>query len=328
MKFVINLQRIVFIVITLITLCSVTTVAQEKATYQVKQGDTLYGISKNLNVTIAELKEWNNLIGNEIELGQELVYYLREAELSETELPDEPSEPLVNRSSGGQNTFYTVKSGDTLYRIAGNHNMTINQLKSLNNLSDDNIRVGQKLAVKKVSVAPNVARFLEESTPQGIFSVYKIKSGESVQSILNRFSMTEKEFKMLNPEIEPDNVQSGQEVTILLPPSRKYANPYLQRANLQDLGAVKVVQYSEDETGKTTTNGELYDPGALTAAHSNIALGSLIFVENNETGNGVYVRINDRITGAGMKLSKTAYNTLKLNQLNQPVVTIYSEGNE
>lgn len=302
--------------------------AQQKATYEVKQGDTLYGISKSLNVTIAELKEWNDLRSNEIELGQELVYYTQSEFEEEEKLPDEPSDPLISNSSGGQNTYYTVKSGDTLYRIAARHNMTLEQLKSLNNLESDNIRVGQQLAVKKVSVAPNVAEFLEESSPQGIYSIYKIKSGESVWNLLNRFKMTEKEFKLLNPEIDPSNIGTGQEVTILLPPSRNYENPYLQRANLQDLGSVNVFRYEESEKGNTTTNGELYDPEALTSAHSNMALGSIIYIENTETGNGVYVRINDRITGSGMKLSKKAYNVLRLNEVSEPAVTIYTEGNE
>jgi len=140
--------------------------------------------------------------------------------------------------------------------------------------------------------------------------------------------MTEREFTLLNPELQPNLLAEGQELTVLLPPSRTYENPYLQKANLQDLGEVNVIRYDDSEVGETTTNGELYDPEALTAAHSNIALGSIIFLENTETGNGVYVRINDRITGSGLKLSQSAFSTLRLNQSAQPAVTIYTEVNE
>lgn len=329
MKKITGMKKTISVLFTFFFLFSFNLVAQEKASYEVKQGDTLYNISKRLNVTIAELKEWNNLSGNEIELGQELVYYIPKPDNLQTEeLPEDPSDPLINRSSNAQNTFYTVKSGDTLYRIARLHNMTLEQLKNLNNLTGDNLRVGQKLAVKKVQVAPSVARFLEESTPQGAFTVYEIKNGETFDALLARFKMTEEEFRLLNPEIEPSVISSGQEVTVLMPPSRKYQNPYLQKANLQDLGEVTVTEYEDSQTGETTTNGELYDPNALTAAHSNIALGSIIFVENKETGNGVYVRINDRITGSGLKLSQKAFNTLNLQQSSQPQVTIYTEINE
>lgn len=326
MNKILILQKITLVFVLLFLAGSANLLAQEKASYMVKQGDTLYNISKRLDVTIAELKEWNSLTGNEIELGQELIYYLPKPEIKQTEeLPDEPSDPLVSRSPASQNTFYTVKSGDTLYRIAQQHNMSLELLRSLNNLMDDNLRVGQKLAVKKTTVAPSVGRFLEKSSPQGIFSVYKLKSGERLDELLTRFKMTEEEFQYLNPEIQIGNVTAGQEITVLLPPSRKYQNPYLQKADLQDLGQVQVIKYDESAIGETTTIGELYNPQLLTAAHSNIALGSIIFIENTKTGNGVYVRVNDRVTGSGLKLSNKAFEALKLQTTSQPAVTIYTE---
>ncbi|MDR9418502.1 LysM peptidoglycan-binding domain-containing protein [Gracilimonas sp.] len=303
--------------------------AQEKATYTVKQGDTLYGISKSLDVTIAELQEWNNLSGNEIELGQELVYYIPQEDSDGTDLPEENGQSLVNQSPETQNVFYTVKSGDTLYQIARDHDMTIDQLKELNNLTSNTLRIGQQLAVKKGAEAPpSVSRFSEESSPQGVFTVYEMQRGETATELFDRFKMTQDEFKKLNPELNIDRLATGQEVTVLLPPSQNYENPFLQKANLQDLGRVPVFTYQSSESGETTTNGELYDPQALTAAHSNISLGSIIFVENTESGNGVYVRINDRITNSGLKLSEKAFSILKLSNAAQPAVTIYTETND
>lgn len=320
-----NLRSFILAVFLLL-LTAGSVLAQEKATYTVKSGDTLYGISKSLNVTIAELQQWNNLSGNDIELGQDLIYYIRD---DNTGVSEEESEPLISQSAGSQNVYYTVKSGDTLYGIAREHSMTISQLRDLNNLSGDNIRVGQTLAVKKKSEAPpSVAEFSEESTPQGVFSAYSIKSGETVNAINRRFKMTEEEFLKLNPDVDPNRLVAGQEVTVLLPPSRNYGNPYLQEANLQDLGEVSVTKYAPSQKQETTTNGELHDPTALTAAHSNIALGSIIFVENSETGNGIYVRVNDRITGSGLKLSEKAFETLQLDNVNQPVVKIFTEIND
>lgn len=331
MKLVKKISVISAVVLALCLLSNINATAQEKATYTVKSGDTLYNISKRLDVTITELQKWNDLSGNEIELGQELVYYLPNKEMTESdELPEEPSDPLISRSSNTENTFYIVKSGDTLYEIAQDHNMTVDQLRALNNLSGSNLRIGQKLAVKKKTsnAAPSLARFSEESSPQGVFSMYEVKAGETLDELLSKFKMTENEFSLLNPELQPNLLAEGQEVTVLLPPSREYPNPYLQKANLQDLGQIQVTKYSENEVGETTTNGELYDPESLTAAHSNIALGSIIFVENKDTGNGVYVRVNDRITGSELKLSRKAFSTLNLAQKKQPAVTIYTEVNE
>jgi len=317
----------VLLTLFLIVITAGNVSAQEKATYTVKSGDTLYGISKSLNVTIAELQQWNNISGNDIELGQELVYYIRDENAEENSGQD--SEPLISQPAGSQNVYYTVKSGDTLYGIAREHNMTISQLRDLNNITGDNIRVGQTLAVKRKNEAPpSVAEFSEESTPQGVFSEYSIKSGETVSAINRRFKMTEEEFLKLNPDVDPNRLVAGQKVTVLLPPSRNYDNPYLQKANLQDLGEVSVSKYETSNRQETTTNGELYDPKGLTAAHSNIALGSIIFIENSETGHGIYVRVNDRITGSGLKLSEKAFATLQLDKVNQPAVKIYTEIND
>jgi LysM repeat protein len=53
--------------------------------------------------------------------------------------------------SSAATTTYKVKSGDTLWGIANKHNITVNQLKSWNNLKKDNIHPKQVLKVKKTS---------------------------------------------------------------------------------------------------------------------------------------------------------------------------------
>lgn len=45
----------------------------DSTTYTVVKGDTLYGISKQFGVTVGQLKDWNNLAGNTISIGQRLV---------------------------------------------------------------------------------------------------------------------------------------------------------------------------------------------------------------------------------------------------------------
>jgi LysM repeat protein len=325
-----RLSKIGPVILLLFFFCSLQVLAQSKENYTVQQGETLYSISKKLKVTIAELRQWNNLSGTDISVGQTLVYYPQKDETEQTKSPsEEPSAPLVNKAAGADNAYYIVKSGDTLYGISKEHGMTINQLKSLNNLTSDALRVGQKLTVRKLAEAPpSVAAFSEESSPQGVFSIYKVKKNETLTRLLSRFRMSEAVFHKLNPELNIQSLSAGQEVTVLLPPSRNYKNPFLQKANLQDLGEVHASVYGKNEVGETTTNGELYDPQALTAAHSNIALGSVIFVVNPTTGSGVYVRVNDRITGSGLKLSGKAFSTLGLNETAKPTVTIYTETND
>ncbi|MFN1835022.1 LysM peptidoglycan-binding domain-containing protein [Balneola sp. MJW-20] len=298
--------------------------AQSRSVYVVKSGDTLYSISKSIGVTLAELREWNSIQGNAITVGQELVYYATEPDTLSVAVVDEGESILVNDDQQ-TNVYYVVKSGDTLTKIAREHNMTLNQLRQLNNLQSDNIQIGQRLAVKAINYAPNVAEDASESAPQGKFSLYTLERGDNLQNILNRFRMTQNEFRQLNPDIDLSNLNRGQRVTVLLPPSKNYANPYLDESKLNDLGQVNATSYDASEAGATTTNGELYDPGSLTAAHSNIAIGTILYVENPATGTGIYVRINDRVTGNALKLSEKAFRILSLNNSPQPLVRIYTD---
>ena len=97
----------------------------DKNSYTVKSGDTLWNIAKRFGLTVQELKSINNLKTNLLTIGQ--VLFLKRIIPKEYE--------------------YIVEVGDTLYSIAKNNNITVDKLKLLNNLNDDIIKVGQKLLV-------------------------------------------------------------------------------------------------------------------------------------------------------------------------------------
>lgn len=318
MKFLISL-----ILLTLVG--TVGLLAQDKKTYTVKAGETLYAISKTLNVSVAELQQWNSLSNNALSVGQELAYYTQSA--IDSTAQTNPVQSLVSDSKPQENVFYTVKSGDNLSVIARRHSMTVRELKELNNLSNDLISVGQRLSVRKFidSVAPSASQYSEESAPQGTFAVYTVQSNETSSNILEKFNMTKRELQELNPDVNIDALDRKQVITVLLPPSRFFENPYATKANLQDLGSITASFYTTNEVGNSTTNGELYNPEELTAAHANIAIGTILFVENSISKNGIYVRINDRITGSELKLSTKAYRILGLGEQSNPLVSIYTE---
>lgn len=89
-------------------------------THKVVAGDTLYNISKRSNVSVENIKKWNNLKNDNISKGQTLY--------------------LVKT--------YTVKKGDTLYSIAKNQKTTVDKIKSDNKLDSNSIKVGQILKIK------------------------------------------------------------------------------------------------------------------------------------------------------------------------------------
>ena len=306
--------------------------------YTVKPGDTLFGISKEFGVTIAELKEWNSLQTNSLEVGQRLTIHQSEAYADSGTGNSQPSlkttQPDTSQSiiaanagtgSGRSTKNYVVKSGDTLYDLARAYNMSVAELKALNNLSSNTLRVGQRLAVTSIQSAPSVGGDASEEVSLGNFRVYRVRSSDTFHSILEKFNMDEEEFSALNPEIAPNEIARGLNVTVLEPPSRVFENPYRTKANLQNLGTTAVAMYSDSKMGKPVTAGGLYNPNSLSAAHANISLGKVIYIENPENERGVFVIINDRVTNGSIKLSRQAYESLAFSEEGQPRVKIYQD---
>lgn len=275
--------------------------------HTVTSGETLFSISKKYQVTIAELKSWNDLSANNLSVGQTLRIYPSES-------VDQPQQSIVSENETQQNTYYVVKNNDSLFKIARNHSMTVNELKKLNNLSSNTIRVGQQLTVRSVSSTPSISS--EASSAQGKFITHRVSGSTTVADLANKFQMDTEEFRALNPGIGSSQLRNGQQVIILAPPSKSFKNPYVKKSSptsMNSLGKVTVSHYQNSDQASPTTNGELYNPNALTAAHANIALGSVIFVKGPNSPHGVFVRINDRISGDGLKLSAAAWNTLQLS---------------
>jgi LysM repeat protein len=306
--------------------------------HTVESGETLFSISRQYDVTIAELQQWNDLQGTNLETGRVLIIYRSDDTTAEREDLPEPSdtvdtsadqprerESIVRvREPVSSNTYYTVRSGDTLTRIAREHDMSVQELRQLNSLDNDMLSVGQRLTVHQSgSSAPSVAESAESSTPQGRFVQYRVESGEDGSSLLEKFQMSERELLSLNPGMELSDISSGQRITVLLPPTRSFDNPYRKGASLEDLGEVSVFRYRENDIASPTTSGELYNPDQLTAAHSNMALGNVVFIENPTNGKGIFVRINDRHSRDGLKLSHKAFDMLGFSSVEDARVTIY-----
>jgi len=116
-----------------------------KITHEVKSGETLGLISQKYRVTVANLQSWNNLRNTTIRAGQKLTVYTQNAPASTT------TTPVANVNSAASATFqwYTVKSGDTLWNIARNHGVSLNDLLALNGLNTNSkIAVGNRLKIK------------------------------------------------------------------------------------------------------------------------------------------------------------------------------------
>lgn len=136
--------------------------------YTVKSGDSLYSIARNYGTTINVLKDVNNLTSDTLSNGQVL------------KIPGKSDENIKNYIN------YTVKPGDSLYKIAGLYETSVNEIKNINGLVNNNLEINQVLKIPTTS--SNQVNYIN----------YKVKSGDSLYKIANLYDVTVNEIKNLN----------------------------------------------------------------------------------------------------------------------------------
>ena len=105
----------------------------EQKIHTVKSGENLSVIANKYKCTVTELKRWNNLISNTLQIGQKLKVY----------------PPANGSSSSSGKIVHTVKSGDNLWDISRKYGVSVEQIRKLNGLSSKAVlKVGQKLVIR------------------------------------------------------------------------------------------------------------------------------------------------------------------------------------
>ncbi len=140
--------------------------------HKVKANESLFGISKKYKLTVSALMKTNKLSSDKLRIGQKLLIVKKQlvkssspvisydgeeqivARLKPNQTPWELNSPLPvsnipdNREEIKKSNFHVVKSGETIFSIAKENNLTVQKLKELNNLALNDLSVGQKLKLK------------------------------------------------------------------------------------------------------------------------------------------------------------------------------------
>ncbi|WP_245970449.1 lytic transglycosylase domain-containing protein [Pseudochryseolinea flava] len=125
------------------------TYGRERTVYKVRSGDVLGSIAMRHGVKVTDLRKWNNLRGNTIRVGQRINIYTKSSgsRTSPTTVlaSNTKSNPITVDATGSKT--YTVQNGDTLWDISQKNGLSIDKIKSLNNLNNNKIQPGQKLII-------------------------------------------------------------------------------------------------------------------------------------------------------------------------------------
>jgi len=122
-----------------------TTYGRDRIVYRVRSGDVLGSIAIRYGVRVSDLQKWNNLRNNTIRIGQPLNIWLKPN--TNTTQVVASAKPKTPAPLSGSKT-YTVQPGDTLWDISRRFNgLTIEKIKSLNNLTSSKLQPGQQLII-------------------------------------------------------------------------------------------------------------------------------------------------------------------------------------
>ncbi|MGE9290816.1 MAG: LysM peptidoglycan-binding domain-containing protein, partial [Puniceicoccales bacterium] len=177
--------------------------------YTVQSGDTLWGLSKEYNVSFAALLEANGMTrDSQLKVGQEILVPSGYGEVEQVTVGSIEEEVVPGTS------IYVVRSGDTLSEIAARAGTSVSRIKNLNNMTSDRIRIGQKLIV------PGEITVIEEEVvsvdvdPSEFSAVHKVQSGETVSGIAYRYGMSVTELLAVNGIDDPRRLRAGTELKV------------------------------------------------------------------------------------------------------------------
>lgn len=175
--------------------------------YEVQKGDNLFSIAKKFNVSIEDLKKWNNLEDLNVQLGSKLALANKE-ESAIAEAPKTETKIVEHK----------VKKGEYLGTIAKKYNVTVAEIKEWNSLEDNNVKLGETLIVSKKEVAVSEAKASKKediaANERSEAKLYYVKKGDSLFSIAKKYpGVTISDIKKWNG-IKNESLKPGMKLKI------------------------------------------------------------------------------------------------------------------
>lgn len=193
--------------------------------YIVRRGDTVYGIARKLGIPARELMNLNGFnndsrlfVGQKIRLPMGMKSSIDKEAITESD-----------QSAAREVTTYVVQRGDSLYKIAKNNDMTVDELKALNGIISDKIYIGQTVKIYKKGSSKSVVSEPKEQKKSKIEEpkkvnqhafvrdpdgYYTVQPGDTLGKIAHGFRVSLERLKSVNGITDPTKLQVGKKVII------------------------------------------------------------------------------------------------------------------
>lgn len=179
----------------------------------VAKGESIFSIAKKNNVTVQNIKDWNNLIDNNVKVGTQLII----SNESLAEAREEDAKPKAEF----KNIEHIVEKGEYLGTISRKYNVSVNNLLEWNALSDTNIKLGDKLIVGKEEIVINNSKDKKSIKEAFTYNdknskenLYKVRKGDTLLKISQKFpGVTIADIKKWN-NIKGETLKPGMKLKI------------------------------------------------------------------------------------------------------------------
>lgn len=269
--------------------------------HKVTKGEGVYGISKKYGVPSSEIFAANPGSEQSIKIDQVL---LIPKSVSSGSAGTGSSKPSTTTKT--EKIYHTVSSGQTLSSIARQYNTSVANIKSLNNLSNDNIKLGQKLIVGEKTITINLPKPEVKPTPD-----VQVKTPEPP-------AVEEPKKEPLPQVVQTPQTPTSNNVVVA---------PKVNDAPMADKPGEVVSSYSTDdgdeinETGMAviSTEGDLSQERSF-ILHPTAKIGTIVMITNPANNSTVFARVVGNCkpeSGIILKMSKTVATKLGVNDNSQ-----------
>ncbi len=266
----------------------------KKAHHTVKEGETLFRISRQYDVGVENIRLWNATGNQPLSVGQELVIYLK----------DLAADSLARAKK--RYITHDVQEGETLYAISKSYEVSVDSLKLLNHMQDEALSHGQMLLIRMKPVDTVAVNVRKVPVPEA--KVVKAAEKEVVETekVVN-------DAEDAGEDEMPATDNKGRRLTRAEALEREKQRVKALRAEekkaLSEYKKVSEIGFAAAIPGQTETQKFL-------ALHRTAPVGTIMQVRNEMNNTAVFVRVVGKLPDTGMnskvtiRISQAAYEKL------------------
>ena len=187
--------------------------------YKVKEGDSLSIIAQNFNTTINQIQSVNNINGSLIRANSYLIVPLaRESEAYYSLSDVQREKSRLNATKNSDKLIYKVVSGDSLWKISRNFDVTVNDLVRWNKIVPTApLSIGKELVILiDAKEKTELAKITNTGIDINRKIVYTVRSGDNLSLIAQKYKVKVSQIRDWNDLNETDILQPGDKLTITI----------------------------------------------------------------------------------------------------------------